>query len=63
LSTTTYGYGINDERVIAGSTIYPFTLDNTQGSTRTIVKHISANAEGGRSARGRHHGGDITPCS
>jgi RHS repeat-associated protein len=43
--TTTYGYDINDERVLMGSTIYPFTLYNTQGSTSTITKHIFANGE------------------
>jgi YD repeat-containing protein len=44
-TTTTYGYDVNDERVQLGSTIYPFTFYNTQGSTSTITKHIFANGE------------------
>ena len=44
-TTTTYGYDINDERVLMGSTIYPFTTYNTQGASSTITKHIFANGE------------------
>ena len=44
-ATTTYGYDVNNERVFAGSTYYPFTFYNTQGSTSTIVKHIFINGE------------------
>jgi RHS repeat-associated protein len=43
--TTAYGYDINDERVQLGSTIYPFTLYNTQGASSTITKHIFANGQ------------------
>jgi hypothetical protein len=42
-ATTTYGYDVNGERVLLGSTVYPFNLYNVLGSA--IAKHIFANGE------------------